>query len=204
MEQLMENNKVTIYTIADKLGMSVSMVSRAFKPDSRLNSEKRALILETAEKMGFVQNKMASRLSMKPIHIGTLIYGRFPGYYEEMARGIESAAKSLSDYKVSCDIRVLPFEKYSEAQAFETLEELVGQSPDGIILHGLYGEETAQRIDELSLRGIKVCTLHNDILSCRRLFTSMSDTELTGSIAAELMAYFSPLTGAGCCSSRAI
>ena len=97
----MENSKVTIYTIAEELNMTPSMVSRAFKPDGKVNEKKRKLILETAERMGFEQNKMASRLSMKPIRIATLIYGRFPGYYDEMVRGIEAASKDLSDYKVT-------------------------------------------------------------------------------------------------------
>ena len=183
-------NKVTIYTIAEELGMSVSMVSRAFKPDSKLNPEKRRLILETAEKRSFVQNKMASRLSRKPIRIATLIYGRFAGYYEEMVRGIETAARKLSDYKVVSEIRVLPFGQYTEGDALRVLDDFEEEKYEGIIIHGLYGEEIARKIDEMSNRGISVCTLHNDILSCRRLFTSMCDTELTGGIAAELLDIF--------------
>ena len=185
-------NKVTIYTIAEALNMSVSMVSRAFKPESKLNPEKRKLILETAEKMGFVQNKMASRLSMKPIRIATMIYGRFKGYYAEMVRGIEVASRELSDYKVSSTVRVLPFGEYTEADAFACLDQFAEEKYDGIIIHGLYGEEAARKIDELSEKGLVVATLHNDILSCSRLFTSMSNTELTGSMAAELLDIFLP------------
>lgn len=186
------NKHVTIYTIAEELNMSVSMVSRAFKPESKLNPEKRKLILETAERMGFVQNKMASRLSMKPIRIATVIYGRFPGYYAEMVRGIEAASRDLSDYKVNSTIHVLPFGQYTEADAFARLDEIAEEKYDGAIIHGLYGEEAAGKIDMLADQGVKVATLHNDILSCRRLFTSMSNTELTGSMAAELLDIFLP------------
>ena len=185
-------NKVTIYTIAEELNMSVSMVSRAFKPESKLNPEKRKLILETADRMGFVQNKMASRLSMKPIRIATVVYGRFKGYYDEMVRGIESASRELSDYKVNSTIYVLPFGQYTEADAFNRLDQIAADKYDGVIIHGLYGEEAARKIDELSAMGIVVATLHNDILSCRRLFTSMSNTELAGSMAAELLDIFLP------------
>ena len=188
----MENNTVTIYTIAEVLNMTPSMVSRAFKPDSKINPEKRQLILKKAEDMGFAPNKMASRLSMKPIHIATLVYGRFSGYYEEMVRGINHAAQELSDYKVVSDVKVMPVDSYSEKEAFEALDEISKKNYDGIIVHGLYGEKVARKIDSISETGTKVCTLHNDILSCRRLFTSMSDTELTGSIAAELMSIFLP------------
>lgn len=187
-----ENKNVTIYTIAEALNMSVSMVSRAFKPESKLNPEKRKLILETAEKMGFVQNKMASRLSMKPIRIATVIYGRFKGYYAEMVRGIECASRDLSDYKVSSMVYELPFGQYTEEDAFRRLDSIAREKYDGVIIHGLYGERAARKIDELADQGMKVATLHNDILSCRRLFTSMSNTELTGSLAAELLDIFLP------------
>lgn len=185
-------SKVTIYTLAEELNMSPSMISRAFKPESKLNAEKRKLILETAEKMGFVQNKMASRLSMKPIRIATVVYGRFKGYYAEMIRGIEWASRDLQDYKVSSTIYELPFGQYTVQDAFKIIDEVASEKYDGLIMHGLYGEETARKIDELSDMGLKVATLHNDILSCRRLFTSMSNTELTGSIAAELLDIFLP------------
>ena len=69
----MDKSKVTIYTIAEALNMTPSMVSRAFKPGGKVNAEKRKLILETAERLGFEHNRMASRLSMKPIRIATLI-----------------------------------------------------------------------------------------------------------------------------------
>ncbi len=188
----MENNKVTIYTIAEELNMTPSMVSRAFKPDGKVNAKKRKLILETAERMGFEQNKMASRLSMKPIRIATLIYGRFPAYYDEMVRGVEAARRDLSDYKVTNKLYVLPFGEYTQEDAFRVLDEIAEEKYDGLVLHGLYGYEVAERIDALSEAGVIVCTLHNDILSCRRLFTSMSDTELTGSVAAQLLSVFLP------------
>ncbi len=188
----MENSKVTIYTIAEALNMTPSMVSRALKPDGKVNAEKRKLILETAERLGFEYNRMASRLSMKPIRIATLIYGRFPGYYSEMMRGVEAASQALSDYKVSNRLYVLPFGEYTQEDAFRVLDEIQAEKYDGLVLHGLYGYEVAERIDRLSDAGVVVCTLHNDILSCRRLFTSMSDTELTGSVAAQLLSIFLP------------
>ena len=42
--------ETTIYTIASELGMTPSMVSRAFNPNARISKEKRQLVLETAKK----------------------------------------------------------------------------------------------------------------------------------------------------------
>ena len=68
----MSENKVTVYTLAQELGVSVAAISRAFDPKSRLSREKREMILRTAEKYGYKPNRIASRLSMEPIHIGVL------------------------------------------------------------------------------------------------------------------------------------
>ena len=38
-------NKVTIYTIAEELGVTPTSVSRAFNPNSKLSENKRKLIL---------------------------------------------------------------------------------------------------------------------------------------------------------------
>ncbi len=181
----------SIYDIAEVLKISASTVSRAFKPDSKINPEKRRLILETADKMGYVQNKMASRLSMKPINIAVMVYGRFKPFYTELLRGIEMASQTLSDYKVNCTTFVFALEDYTEQQALEQLRSVHAED-DGLIIHGFYGEEAAAIVDELVERGTKVATLHNDILPSRRLFTSMNNTELTGNVAAQLLDIFLP------------
>lgn len=182
--------KVTLYTLADKLGMSVSVVSRAFKPGSKLNAQKREVILRTAEEMGYVPNKMASRLSMRTIRICVVMYGRFEAYYEDLAAGIEDAYAELSGYKVSCDMHVLPVADHAVEDVYAVLDECLLSVPDGVILHGLYGDEAAGRIDALADKGIRVVTLNNDIPSSKRLFTSISNTDVTGRIAVELLELF--------------
>ena len=73
MEVITIKEKVTIYTIANELSMTPSMVSLAFNPNAKIAEGKRKLVLEAAEKYGFVPNKLASRLSMKTVKIGILI-----------------------------------------------------------------------------------------------------------------------------------
>ena len=90
--------KVTMYTLAEELNMSVSAVSRAFNPNSMLSAEKRQIILETAKRLGYVQNKMASRLSQDPIRIGILMRGRIEAYYLRMLDGIKAAYADYQSY----------------------------------------------------------------------------------------------------------
>ena len=102
--------KITIYTIAEETGLTPTAVSRAFNPSSRLDPEKRRLVLETAAKYGFTPNRMASRLSMREIKIGIIIYAGYMPFCEQIIAGIESAKRRMTDYKIDCDLRLLPRE----------------------------------------------------------------------------------------------
>ena len=172
--------KVTIYTLAEKLNMSVSAVSRAFNPNSKLSAEKRKIILEAAEQYGYVQNKMASRLSQQPIRIGVLMRGRIEAYYLKMLDGIKAAYADFQNYKVTCDIRTLSRDDFSADNACAVLEEFRSAGYDGVILHGIYHEGIVAKVNELAEAGIKVVTLHNDLPASSRLFTSTTNTEYTG------------------------
>ena len=152
--------KVTIYTLAEKLNMSVSAVSRAFNPNSKLSAEKRKIILEAAEQYGYVQNKMASRLSQQPIRIGVLMRGRIEAYYLKMLDGIKAAYADFQNYKVTCDIRTLSRDDFSADNACAVLEEFRSAGYDGVILHGIYHEGIVAKVNELAEAGIKVVTLH--------------------------------------------
>ena len=178
--------KVTIYTLAEELNMSVSAVSRAFNPNSRLSAEKRRIILEAAERCGYVQNKMASRLSQQPFRIGVLMRGRIDTFYLKMMNGIKAAYADLQNYKISCDFRVLDKEDFSADNACSVLQEFMDASYDGVIMHGIYHESIVAKVNELAKAGIHVVTLHNDLPASSRLFTSTTNTDYTGRMVAQL------------------
>ena len=100
-------SNVTIYTLAEELNMTPSMISRAFSPNGKISEEKRKIILEVANKYGFTPNKFASRLSMKNVRIGILINSRFAVNTDKMIAGIENAYEKLKDYKVQYDIKIM-------------------------------------------------------------------------------------------------
>ena len=116
--------KVTIYTLAEKLNMSVSAVSRAFNPNSKLSAEKRKIILEAAEQYGYVQNKMASRLSQQPIRIGVLMRGRIEAYY--LAQMCQNLIVTVSPEKIILGGGVMQRESLFPLVRQETLRLLGG------------------------------------------------------------------------------
>ena len=85
--------EVTIYTLAEELNMTPSMVSRAFNPNAKISEDKRRLVLETAEKYHFSPNRFASRMSMTAVRVGVLINSKFHINSEKMIAGVRDAHK---------------------------------------------------------------------------------------------------------------
>lgn len=186
----MVEKKVTIYTLAEELGMSASAVSRAFVPNSKLSQEKREIILAAAKKYGFVPNKVASRLPREPIYIGVLIFGKIRSYYTQMIEGIRSSSNVLYNYKVFTDLRILNKSEYTTADACDVLDEFAEKKYNAVILNGVYDTAIIDRINRFAEAGIDVVMLNHDIPDSRRLFASVGNTELIGSMTAQLLSVF--------------
>jgi len=185
----MSNNsgKVTMYTIAAEVGMSIAAVSRAFDPKSRLKPEKRQLILETAARLGYSQNKLAARLSREAAKIGVLIYGVVPEFYNEYVSGIRDAYDEFADYKVTLDLNILPVSEYSSDDAYRVIDSFIENGMEGIIISGLSQHQHLEKLNKLVDSGISLIVLNTDLPGCRRHGVSMNDVDTAGRMAAQLL-----------------
>lgn len=182
-----DSNKVTMYTIAKELGVSVAAVSRAFDPSSPLKPKKRQLILETAERLKYVPNKMASRLSGEPTKIGVLIYGFIAAFYNEYIAGIRDAHAEFADYKVNLDLRLLEAQKNSVEDAYAVLDQFIESGCEGVIISGLCRTQHLSKLNQLVDAGIRLIILDTDLEGCRRDAVAMNDVTTAGKMAAQLL-----------------
>ena len=177
--------KVTIYTLAEELNMTPSMVIRAFNPDAKISEDKRTIVLDTAKKYGFSPNKFASRLSMKAVRIGVLINSRFQINTDKMLSRIKEAHEKLKDYKIQYDISVLNPSKNTDEDIRRTIDRY--KSYDGIILTGMSYADYTPLINELYTANpnvVQVQAINHDA-SC--LFASKHDEKIASRLAAEFL-----------------
>ena len=178
-------SSTTIYTLAEELNMTPSMVSRAFNPSAKVDEEKRRIILEAAAKRGFSPNRLASRLSMKSVNIGVLINSRFKVNTDKMLAGIDDAYAGLKDYKVKYDVTVLN----PETDDFDSVRRAVDKykSYDGVILTGMSASDYTGLIDELyevNRNVVQVQAINRD---AKHLFASKHDERVASELAAEFL-----------------
>ncbi len=178
-------NDVTIYTIAEELNMTPSMVSRAFNPKAKINNEKRKLVLETAEKYNFSPNKFASRLSMGTIRIGIIINSRFKVNTDKMIMGINTAYEVLKDYKLKYDISVLNPNENKLGDYEKILRKYANY--DGVILTGLSSDKYTNAINALYQKNSNVVQVQAINEDTQYLFASKHNEKTASEIAAEFL-----------------
>ncbi len=176
---------ITIYTLADELGVTPSMVSRAFNPNAKIREDKRELILEAAKKYNFAPNKHASRLSMKTIHIGIVINAHFKLNIDKMIAGINLAHDAFKDYKIQHEITMLDSYKKTEYDYRKMLFKYA--DCDGIILVGFSNEKFTDIINDLYEVNPNIVQVHAVNESANCLCSSMHDEKVSSGIAAEFI-----------------
>ena len=176
--------KTTIYTLAEELNMTPSMVSRALSPNGKISEEKREIVLKAAKKHGFTPNRFASRLSMKTVRIGILINSAFQINTDKMLEGINSAYEKIKDYKVKYDIAITHPEKNTPDECAEILSNYI--SCDGIIISGMSSAEYTDIINSAYAKNpniVQVQAINNQAGS---LFSSKHNEETASCLAAEV------------------
>ena len=178
--------KVTIYTLAEELGVTPSSVSRAFNPNSKLSDSKRSKILNLAKEYDFTPNRMASRLSQKVKKVGILLYSSYTPFIEALENGINKAYENIKGYKIIYDLRKVDKREGSAEKCYDVLNEFVIAGYDGILVAGLNDIEHRDFLAEQYKQNHNIGYIHT-FSDLPRLFVSTQDTVMAAEIAAEVL-----------------
>lgn len=179
------SNKVTIYDIAKTAGVSTTTVFKAVNRKSGIKEETRELVLDTVKKMGFKANKVAQSLKRKALRIGIVLEKYFPGFNDEIIRGIKDALLDLTDFRVEPVYNRFEV-SYNANEVLKDLQEIIAKGVDGFILC-LETDRYFPVMNELSERNIPCIFIVSDNKGCKRLSVIKQNAAVVGEIGAQLL-----------------
>ncbi|MDR9828997.1 LacI family DNA-binding transcriptional regulator [Vibrio sp. FNV 38] len=99
----MPQGKLTSIDVARMLGVSQSMVSRAFSPNASISEKKRKLIIDGAQKLGYTPNAMARGLTSKRSGLIAIVSDNESNpIYDEIIRKISYTIQMQGGQPVLC------------------------------------------------------------------------------------------------------
>jgi len=152
-------DKVTIYEVARRAGVSIATVSHVINRPERVNSSTRDRVMDVVDELGFVPKHTAVSLARKGVgRIGVL--APFTSYrsYATRLNGILEACTARA-------VEVVVFDAPSAATAESPLLQTLPTTGrlDGLLIMGLPLEEgTAARLRRRKLATVLVDSLHPD------------------------------------------
>lgn len=98
-----EKDKVTIYDISKKLNISAATVSRALNNNPKISLKTKELVMKTAAKMNYKQNKLAQALKSGKTHnVGVIVPYINRNFFSSVIRGIEEELSPHGYHVIIC------------------------------------------------------------------------------------------------------
>jgi len=121
--------KTTIYDIAKELNVTAATVSRALNDNPRISSDTKKLVMETAAKMDYKQNRLAQALkSGKSKNVGVVLPYINRNFFSTVIRGIEEELNPMGYKVIICQTHE------DEKKEIDTVLNLLDAQVDGILI----------------------------------------------------------------------
>ena len=184
----MTSRRVTLFDIADALGISTGTVHRALHDHPGVNPMTRMRVLQVSKNMGYRPNVAARLLSQKKqfrISVNTL--KGTTSFWDEVRGGIKEEAEALGTHSSDIEFRTFPSLGEGEEEAFEAA---ITDKSDGIILFPSHPDSMRTWIQRASRSKTPIVCVSTDAPHSNRLAVVSVDTMGSGSLAADLMGRF--------------
>lgn len=123
------SEKTTIYDIAKELKITAATVSRALNNNPKISLSTRKLVLETANKMNYKQNKLALALrSGRSNNVGVIVPRINTNFFASVIRGIEEGLHPEGYQVIICQSHE------DESREIENVNTLLNAQVDGILM----------------------------------------------------------------------
>ncbi|WP_335964427.1 LacI family DNA-binding transcriptional regulator [Galbibacter sp. PAP.153] len=123
------SEKTTIYDIAKALNITAATVSRALNNNPKISAATKKLVMETAAKMNYKQNRLALALkSGKSNNVGVIVPYIDRNFFSAIIRGIEEELYPLGYHVIICQTHE------QESTEIDNINALLNAQVDGILM----------------------------------------------------------------------
>lgn len=180
-----------IFKIAELAKVSIGTVDRALHGRRGISDVTRKKVLRIADKLNYSPNPAARTLSKgrANVRIGVCVPREIRLYYDQLRAGISDEARRVRNMGVELVHRPIPSLGVGEQKQ---LTALLRDHVNAIIVTPGNPEVAGELIDEAEAKGIRVVCTTTDAPQSRRSSLVAVDPDLSGRLAAELMAKFVP------------
>jgi LacI family transcriptional regulator len=177
--------KVTLFDLADALGISTGTVHRALHDHPGVSPLTKTRVVQMAKSMGYRPNLAARYLSRRrQLRISVNTLKGTTSFWDDVRAGIQKEAQSLSMGSVELEFRTYPRLGEGEAEAFE---EAVRSGVNGIITFPSRPQQMRTWMRRAMRAQIPVICVATDAATTGRLAVVSIDTMVSGSLAADLL-----------------
>ena len=179
------DKKVTLFDLADALGVSTGTVHRALHNHRGVSPLTKTRVVQMAKSMGYRPNLAARYLSRRQqLRISVNTLKGTTSFWDDVRAGIQREAQSLSMGSAEIEFRTYPRLGEGEAEAFE---EAVRSRVNGIITFPSRPQLMRTWMRRAMRAQIPVICVATDAPGTGRLAVVSIDTMVSGSLAADLL-----------------
>jgi LacI family transcriptional regulator len=184
---------ITVYDIAAALDVSTGTVHRALRNGDGINPGTKKKVLNMAKRMGYKPNLAARYLSQKKkttISVNTL--QGTTSFWDEVRAGVEEEASAQGIESIQLEFRTFPNLNEGDEAAFAAA---MNSNSDGVIMFPTRPGLLRDWMQRDSRSGVPVVCVATDAPDSGRVALVSVDTQVSGSLAADLLGRFCRSTG---------
>lgn len=179
----------TIKQIAEITNVSRGTIDRVLNNRGGVSPETEKKVRTAIEVLNYLPNKAGKNLAVRKrkLKFGFILFSpsNYNPFFEAVEVGIKEKTMELEEFGVSVDVRYTQFNICS--QQLELLDYFANNEYNGIAITALNVPEIANKINEISKKGIPVVTVNTDIPNSARLAYVGSNYYKCGEVAANVM-----------------
>ncbi len=159
----MQKTKVTIRDIARIAGVSRGTVDRVLNNRGRVDSVKKARILQIAEELGYQKNMIARSLALnKKRHISVILPESDRDQYWEMVyQGVLAEEQTLKQFNIM--VSFFQFDLQSAPDYLKKLELACRENPDFVLMAPVFQSETLAFFQQRAMGNTKFFAINSEV-----------------------------------------